>query len=59
MNNNPSNNNKRATVKPPRNNEVVRQHDESINNMTSDFNANHNSDNDLQELFVYESKVRK
>ena len=35
MNNHPSNNNKRAAVKLPRNIEVVRQYDESVSIMTS------------------------
>ena len=45
MSNHPSSNNKRANVKPPRNIEVVRQHDESISIITSEVNVNHNSDN--------------
>ena len=35
-----SNTNKIANVKPPRNIEVVRQHDESISIMISDVNTN-------------------
>ena len=45
MNNHPSNKNKRVAVKPPRNIEVRRQHDESISIMISEVNENHNSDN--------------
>ena len=45
MNNHASNNNKRAAVKPPRNIEVVHQHDASISIMTSEVNANHVSNN--------------
>ena len=45
MNNHPSNKNKRVDVKPPRNIEVGRQHDESISIMISEVNANHNSNN--------------
>ena len=45
MNNHPSNKNKRVAVKPPRNIEVYRQHDESISIMISEVNENHNSDN--------------
>ena len=45
MNNHQSNKNKRVPVRQPKNVEVYRQYDESISIMTSEVNANHNSDN--------------
>ena len=45
MSNHPSNNNKKVAIKPLKNIEVGRKNYESMSIMTSEVNANHNSDN--------------
>ena len=59
MNNHPSNNNRRANVKPPKNIEGVRQHDESISIMTYDVDENHNLDNKKDNRCFYKNYLIK
>ena len=45
MANHPSNTNQKIVIKPPKKIKVWRQNYDSMSNMTSEVNANHNSDN--------------